>query len=229
MATDFGMRVTLTNSGEHRIRSTNGSHGDAFIHHVPGLGPALAEAIDPRYRALVLIGAYGGLRVGEMGALRRSSIQLPRGVVRVEETLVEISGRVSFQPPKTRAARRAVALPAAVAVALTEHVDTYAGGGSRDLVFRSPEGGPMRLASWRRRFWLPALARAGLDGVRIRDLRHTAVALWIATGANPKQNSVPVGHTSVSFTLDRHGHLFEDAGETLAGRLNSVYVDLEQS
>ena len=44
-------------------------------------------------------------------------------------------------------------------------------------------------------------------------------------GANPKQISVRAGHTSVSFTLDRYGHLFEDADDTLAGRLDAVYVD----
>ncbi len=79
----------------------------------------------------------------------------------------------------------------------------------------------------RRRFWLPAVARGGLGGVRIHDLRHTAVALWIATGANPNQISGRAGHTSVSFTLDRDRHPFEDADETLAGRLDSVYVRLE--
>jgi len=65
--------------------------------------------------------------------------------------------------------------------------------------------------------------------LRIHDLRHTAVALWISTGANPKQISVQAGHTSVSFTLDRYGHLFEDADETLAGRLDAFYVDPDPS
>lgn len=189
----------------------------------PAQVASLAAGIDGRYRALVLVGAYGGLRVGEMGALRLSGVQLPRGLLRVEETLAEVAGKVAFQPPKTKASRRAVVLPRAVALALEEHLETFAPGGPRDLVFRSPEGGPMRLASWRRRFWLPAVARAGLAGVRIHDLRHTAVALWIATGANPKQVSTRAGHTSVSFTFDRYGHLFEDADETLAALLDAVY------
>jgi integrase len=30
----------------------------------------LADAIQPRYRALVLVGAYGGLRIGELAGLR---------------------------------------------------------------------------------------------------------------------------------------------------------------
>jgi integrase len=46
---------------------------------------------------------------------------------------------------------------------------------------------------------------AGLPGLRIRDLRHTAVALRIAAGASPKEVAARAGHTSVSFVLDRNG------------------------
>jgi integrase len=31
----------------------------------------LADTIRPHYRALVLVGAYGGLRIGELAGLRR--------------------------------------------------------------------------------------------------------------------------------------------------------------
>jgi integrase len=50
---------------------------------------------------------------------------------------------------------------------------------------------------------VPATKAAGLQGLRIRDLRHTAVAVWIAAGATPKEVRPCVrGHTSVNFTLD---------------------------
>jgi integrase len=38
----------------------------------------LADAIRPRYRALVLVGAYGGLRIGELAGLRRERVDLLR-------------------------------------------------------------------------------------------------------------------------------------------------------
>ncbi|MGN6576768.1 MAG: tyrosine-type recombinase/integrase [Nocardioides sp.] len=63
-----------------------------------------------------------------------------------------------------------------------------------------------------------------LDRLTIHDLRHTAASLWIATGANMKAVSARAGHTSVSFTLDRYGHLYGDADEQLTSRLESVYV-----
>jgi integrase len=43
------------------------------------------------------------------------------------------------------------------------------------------------VTAFRARVWRPATRMAGLDGLRIHDLRHTAVALWIAAGANPKE------------------------------------------
>ena len=67
------------------------------------------------------------------------------------------------------------------------------------------------MIAFRARIWRPATRNAGLDGLRIHDLRHTAVALWIAAGANPKEVAARAGHTSVSFTLDRYGHLYPES------------------
>lgn len=46
---------------------------------------ALADAIRPLYRTLVLVGAYGGLRIGELAGLRRGRVDLLRGTVTVAE------------------------------------------------------------------------------------------------------------------------------------------------
>ena len=81
--------------------------------------------------------------------------------------------------------------------------------GSADAhVFTSDKGGVLRPSNFQVKVWLPTVRAAGLAPLRPHDLRHTAVALWIAAGANPKEVSVRAGHTSVSFTLDRYGHLF---------------------
>ena len=66
---------------------------------------------------------------------------------------------------------------------------------------------------------------AGLAPLRPHDLRHTAVALWIAAGANPKEVSVRAGHTSVSFTLDRYGHLFPGHDAELRNRLEAMHAE----
>jgi Phage integrase family len=91
-------------------------------------------------------------------------------------------------------------------------------------VFTAPQGGTLRIVAFRNRIWRLATDAAGLTGLRIHDLRHTAVALWIAAGASPKEVAVRAGHTSVSFTLDRYGHLYPEADTRLRDRLDSLHA-----
>jgi integrase len=181
----------------------------------------LADAIQPRYRALVLVGAYGGLRIGELAGLRRSRVDLLRGTVTVAEIVVEVRGVLHIGPPKTRASRRTVGLPRFVVEELAAHLAEP--GHPEAFVFTAPQGGPLRVTAFRARVWRPATRAAGLDGLRIHDLRHTAVALWIAAGANPKEVAARAGHASVSFTLDRYGHLYPEADTALRDRLDVLY------
>jgi len=189
----------------------------------PGEVSALASAMDERYRAMVLLAAYGGLRLGELAGLKRARVDVLRRRVVVAEILVESEGRLFSGPPKTRAGRRTVSIPGPVADALGSHLGRWS---AEELVFTNPEGGPLRAAGWRTRYWRPAVKAAGLEPLRPHDLRHTAVALWIAQGAHPKQIAARAGHTSVSFTLDRYGHLFEDADDDLMERLDAAFVPL---
>ena len=53
-------------------------------------------------------------------------------------------------------------------------------------------------------------------------MRHTAVAIWVNAGANMLEVSKRAGHTSVSFTLDRYGHLFPEADDALTKRIEAV-------
>jgi integrase len=142
-------------------------------------------------------------------------------VVDVAETTNELHGKLVFGPPKTKASRRKVSLPPGVVEELAEHLRFP--GRPTDFVFRAPGGGTLRTSNFRQNFWRPAVAATNLDGLRIHDLRHTAVALWIAAGASPKEVAARAGHTSVSFVLDRYGHLFPEADAALRGRLDDLF------
>ncbi|MFT3851948.1 MAG: site-specific integrase [Ilumatobacteraceae bacterium] len=179
----------------------------------------LANTIDPRYRGLVLLGGYGGLRIGEMLALRWQAVDETNSRVNVTSTLTDLAGHLSFGPPKTKASVRMVTLPRFVIDELTANTP---GTPSPDaLVFRSPEGHTIRPGLLRRRFWTPAVATAQLAPLRIHDLRHTAIALWIAAGANPKQIATRAGHTSVAVVLDRYGHLLPQHDDPLIQALEA--------
>jgi integrase len=184
----------------------------------------LAAVIKPRYRALVLVGGYGGLRIGEMAGLRRGRVDLLRSRLDVVEKLVEVRGELLAGGPKTRAGRRQVPLPRPVAEELAIHLERFVAPEPEALLFAGPDGGALRARQWRARHWVPAIAEAGLAPLRPHDLRHTAVALWIAQGASPKQIATWAGHTSVSVVLDRYGHLFPGHEDAVMQRLAEGYT-----
>ena len=57
---------------------------------------------------------------------------------------------------------------------------------------------------------------------RLHDLRHTCASLAIAAGADIKVLQRMLGHASAALTLDRYGHLYDDAGDDLADRLDAL-------
>ena len=137
------------------------------------------------------------------------------------EIVVEVRGELYMGPPKTRAGRRIVTLPRSVVEELAEYLGPV--GEAEAWVFTADKGGVLRPSNFRVKVWLPAVRVAGLAPLRPHDLRHTAVALWIAAGASPKEVAARAGHTSVSFVLDRYGHLFPEADTALRARLDGLF------
>lgn len=190
------------------------------------LGPeqvvALADAIEPCYRTLVLFAAYTGLRAGEIEALRVRRVDLDRAAVDVVESLADVRGQLVFGPTKTHS-RRTVRLPAFLCDLLASDLVLRAGDLDA-LVFTSDQGGPMRHNLFYARHFKPAVRAAGLpERLRFHDLRHTCAALLIAQGAHPRAMMERLGHSSVQVTIDRYGHLLPSLDETLVDGLDDTY------
>lgn len=177
---------------------------------------AIADAIDARYRAMVLLGGFAGLRFGEVCGLRGSSFGVGMRSVTVTETVSDVRGEPVIGPPKTRASIRTVALPAFLA-------DELPVTGKDELMFPAPEGGPIRATNWRRRYWAPAVKSAGLEGVTFHSLRHSQGALLVEQGEHPLVVARRLGHTSVRTVLDVYGHVFENIDTEAAARLDDAF------
>lgn len=80
------------------------------------------------------------------------------------------------------------------------------------MLFTSVTGAILRPYQFRRRHFHEAVERSGLAPLRPHDLRHSAISLWIASGANPKVVQAKAGHASIKVTYDRYGHLWIVAG-----------------
>ncbi|MFC2013357.1 site-specific integrase [Chloroflexota bacterium] len=64
--------------------------------------------------------------------------------------------------------------------------------------------------------------RAGLEGVRFHDLRHTFASLMLLCGAKPKVISEALGHSSVAFTMDVYSHIIEGMQSDAMALLDEV-------
>ncbi len=212
---------------------------------------ALAEAIDPFYRALIYTAAYAGLRSGELGALRRRDVDLLHGTLTVRESLADVSGKLVFGSTKTGVTRR-VGLPRFLAELLTEHLDGIDGGPDA-LVFPGPEGGPMRHHNFYLRHFKPTVKRRSCDGcadevsakakrcpgcksdklayllpppkhgLRFHDLRHTCASLSLAVAPNLMVVKERLGHTDIQTTVNIYGHLLPSVEDALAEGLEGLF------
>jgi integrase len=182
----------------------------------------LVEEVPPRDRALVLVGAYAGLRWGEAAGLRRRDIDPLRSRIRVTGTAVELRGKVSLDnEPKTTRSKRTVPMARAVMRRIEEHLNDHVDTSSDSLVFTAPAGGPL-FRAWGRNVLQPAVRRAGLSGITFHGLRHSFVAIMVAAGCNVREVSEWAGHNSVAFTLTRYGGLFEDGTDAAIERLDAL-------
>jgi integrase len=182
---------------------------------------ALAQAIHPRFQALVLVAAYAGLRWGELVGLRVKRVDLLHQRITVAEQVTEIDGHFTWGPPKTEAGRRTVTLPAVAAAALAEHLATYSQPGPDGLVFTSAEGGLLRRSNFQRRVWRPATRAAGVAGLRFHDLRHTSATLSIAAGASTRELMARMGHSSSAAAL-RYQHVLAGRDAAIAAALDEL-------
>jgi integrase len=187
----------------------------------------LADEIDPRYRALVLVGAFGGLRIGELAGLQLGDFDPLRSLIRVRRTASDVRGEIIVGPPKTAKSIRTVVLPRSITAQLVDHMAWQQPTGPEGWIFPAPESGPLRRTAWIRRIWKPALAHANLDpSLGTHTLRRSQVSLLIAQGEHPKVIADRLGHTSVRTVLDVYGHLYEGADEAAAERLDAQITSL---
>jgi integrase len=180
---------------------------------------ALVEAITPRYRAAVLLGAWCGLRRGEVLGLFRGDVDLDAGTVTVRRNRVELleSARAYDKAPKTDAGQRTVAIPPHVLPVLREHMVSWAGA---DRVFVGRDGRPMRGDAVRQAF-ARARTAAGMDGFRFHDLRHTGQTLAASTGATLKDLMKRLGHASAA-AANRYLHAVEGRDAEIAAALSEL-------
>jgi integrase len=183
----------------------------------PAEAAALLAALPEQDRAIWATAMYAGLRRGELLALRWEDVDLAAGVIHVERSWDVKEGAIG---PKSRAGRRTVPIPAVLREYLVGH--KLRSGRHVGLVFGTSYAQPFTPSNVRRRA-NAAWIRAGFEPMGLHECRHTFASLMIAAGVNAKSLSTYMGHSSVTITLDRYGHLMP-GNETEAARRLDAYL-----
>lgn len=190
---------------------------------------AIAAAIGARYRMLVLVAAYTGLRWSETVGLRRRDVH--GDMITITGQLLWQDGKWKREMPKTTAGRRSVTMPPSIATGLAEHMEEFSGPGPDGLVFRNQQLNPVstsfRMNSWAKACWKVGLGertgpRSWTGFPTWHTLRHTHVAICVAAGLHPKQIQQRLGHSSISVTMDRYGHLMAGLNDTAAVQIDAL-------
>jgi integrase len=142
-------------------------------------------------------------------------------VIRVERAYDPKAG--VYVEPKSRAGRRTVPLPSVLREYLA--AQRLRVGRPHGLVFGSDAETPFDYHPTLRRAqraWKAELAPIGMH-----EARHTFASLMIAAGANVKALASYIGHSSVTITLDRYGHLMPGNEDEAAARLDAFLTGAE--
>jgi len=189
----------------------------------------LEAASDSRYYPVYYTAISTGLRQSELCGLRWRDLDLGLLSLSVNQILYKRRGICEVKPPKTQYSRRRVSLTPKLALFLKDYQ------AERETLYWQLAGKPLPLDSFV--FGLPGkpcdpsmlshdfaiiAKKAGLEGVRFHDLRHTFASLMLMRGAPAKVISEALGHASVAFTLQTYAHVLSGMQEKAMALLDEV-------
>jgi integrase len=191
----------------------------------------LLTEIPQRYKALVLTAIETGLRWGELAALRPRHLDFLRRTLSVEETIVEVSKKISptgqrltVKPYPKDDEPRVLRVSQELLDVIAARISLL-GLDRDDLLFPSVEmrgGTPVSRNNFRSKVWLPALERADLGiHVRMHDLRHAHASWLLAGGADLKTVMDRMGHSQIQ-TTQKYLHTLPDADDKALDAFTAV-------
>ena len=196
-----------------------------------------AKEYCPTYYPLFLIALRGGLRQGEILALKWGDFQFGQGELDLNRYIVVQRRwyRGRFSTPKGNKSRRVDISRELRRVLLDlrdeRMLEAFQAGRSSiadDLLFRGEKGNPISVRTLVENYFLPSLERAGLRRFRFHDMRHTFGSLLTQSGAPLPYVRDQMGHSSIQITADKYVHLISGRNVGFVDRLDEVAKPAEK-
>lgn len=172
--------------------------------------------IKPAYKAVYYLFFYGGLRHGELLALHVKDYDPAARTININKSLMTVKGVNYIGPTKNLQSTRVVSIPASVCALLDDYIKLlYEPEPNEPLFMYFNESGLRYRLDY-------AAEKAGLEKIRVHDLRHSHASLLINLGVNILAISRRLGHDNIKTTLDIYGHLYHTTNEEIAGKLDNL-------
>lgn len=183
-----------------------------------------------KYRVLIMICIYSGLRRGEVLGLEWSKIDFDNKILTIEKTINYTKSKGIYEKePKTDNGIRKIAFSDTIKDILLEYkewqeeyINTY-----NELyydsgkLFTQHNGKPMSPdtpSQWFAKF----IAKNNLLPITLHGLRHSNASILIASGLNLRTISTRLGHSQPSFTIGTYGHMLKKADYAAADKIDEL-------
>ena len=172
---------------------------------------------DQKYQTLFMLAIMSGARQGELLGLKWTDIHWVNNQIHIQRTFNK--GR--WYKPKSKASNRKIDLGPVMMSGLKKW-KLACPPNKLDLVFPNEVGGPIDQSKLLKKYFFPALKKAGIERIRFHDMRHTFASLLIEQGENIKYIQSQLGHASPMMTLNVYAHLMKSVNQEAACRLEKT-------
>ncbi len=184
---------------------------------------AVLEIARPDFRTFVSLCAFAGLRLGEASGVQVRDLDVANRRLRISRQIQRINGSgIEVRQPKF-GSERVVFVPAQLVSELVDHIDDRVSADEPRWLFRGEGADPPHQNSIGY-LWRKTIRDAGIEGIRLHDLRHFYASGLIAAGCDVVTVSRALGHARPTTTLNQYSHLWpsaEDRTRDAASRLMS--------
>jgi len=164
-----------------------------------------------------MLAIMSGARQGELLGLKWTDIDWVNSQIHIQRTF----NKGEWYKPKSRTSFRKIDLGPAM-LSVLKKWKIACPPNDLGLVFPNSVGNPIDQSMMLRKYFFPALKKAGIDRIRFHDLRHTYASLLIEQGENIKYIQNQLGHASPVVTLEVYAHLINPTNQEAACRLENT-------
>jgi len=183
-----------------------------------------------KYKAGIYIVVTGGLRLGEINALKWTDFDEVNNMIKIDKSVQRVPKKKKVKETKNVSSVRWLTIPQITVEALNEYrayyewVKTQMGDKwlNNDYMFTNDNGGLIGADTLSKGF-AKVIKDHNLRKITFHELRHTMSTLLINDGMNIRELSRRLGHSRTSTTLDIYSHTIQSADKVAANKIDNMF------